>query len=134
MFCFHPKFKQAFIALCLIGVVFLSACQQDSSDLEIYGRWRSSGHYYEFNENGTWAVGYVFGEDHSPPFDWGFFVLEENLITFSTDQEANSCPGLKGTYEVEFPNESEIKFIVVEEECENRHNDIVGNKIQRDSP
>ena len=134
MSCFNPKFKQLCIALCLIGVIFLPACQQNRSDLEIYGLWHSSGHYYEFNEDGTWAVGYLVNGEHISTFDWGSFILEGNMITFSTVQEAISCPGLTGTYEFEFPNESDLTFILVEEECENRSDDFLHSKIQRALP
>jgi hypothetical protein len=134
MSCFHLKIKDVLFALCLVGVYFLPACQQNRSDLEIFGRWRSSGHYYDFNEDGTWAVGYFFNDNYIAPFDWGAFSLEGNKITFSTDELASSCPGLTGTYEFEFPNESDLIFILVEDECENRSEDFLGSDIQRVSP
>jgi hypothetical protein len=135
------KSKRGFILIVIGHVLMLvfAACQKAQLENSIYGSWRtdsnsSDSHYFLFNEDGTWAVGYYFAGDESSPFDWGTFTLDGNLLVFSTAEDAESCPGLIGTYEVAFPNESDVIFTLVEEQCSHRLSDLGSNQYKRYSP
>lgn len=122
------------IVLIFVIVLILVACQQTQSAESIHGMWHSTMRFIIFNEDGTWAVAFSRSLLKNNPFDWGTYTFDGELLTISTDDEADSCPGQTGVWEVDFPNESDITFIEVEEECSHRRNDIGKNKYQRYSP
>jgi hypothetical protein len=117
-----------------VVVLITAGCQKTQSVESIYGLWRTHTRFFLFNEDGTWAVAYTRGQIESNPFDWGTYTFDGKKLTFSTDSEAESCPGLTGTWKVTFPNESDIVFKVVDEQCAHRENDIGRNKYTRYVP
>jgi hypothetical protein len=134
MLSFPKNQRFIWVAAVLLCLIFLSACQTTQSEDSILGLWRSSVHYYQFNEDGTWEVGYSFGDVDYNAFDWGTYTFDGKIISFSTHEEAVSCPGQSGTYELKISNDEVLIFTLVEDECENRSSDFLVNEIKRVEP
>jgi hypothetical protein len=126
--------RAIFVLFLFAFSILISACQESQSPEAIHGVWNRTNRFLRFNEDGNWAVAYTRSLLDNNPFDWGTYTFDGKTLIFSTDDEAESCAGLGGVWEVNFPNDTDIEFIEVEEECNHRFNDFGKHKYQRYSP
>ena len=101
--------------LLVVILISLVACQTTPgvTSEDLIGEWRMDGAGYviQFTEEGSYKVG---------ASEFGFFELEDNLLTFTIADEASFCPGLTGAYEIELTEDGRLHWTLREDECSPR--------------
>ncbi len=63
---------------------------------DLYGIWTEGGSFFQFNEDGTYAIAGSFDELTSRPTEFGDFRFEETTLTFVPNEESLKCAGKTG--------------------------------------
>jgi len=108
-------------ALMAVGILLLTGCtpQPDSFTTDdLYGIWTEGGSFFQFNEDGTYAIAGSFDELTLRPTEFGDFRFEGSRLTYIPNEESLKCAGKTGIYELEMAEDGRrFKSTRVEDTC-----------------
>ena len=114
--------KKVSIALMALGLLLVAGCTPEPASLtvdDLYGVWTRTGHFFQFNEDGTYTFANTVDELTSGPLEFGEFRFEGTRLTYITDEGSGMCAGKTAIHEVERAEDGSgrIKLILVEDTC-----------------
>ena len=110
------------VVLLLAVVITLAACQAAVSIPEkltsesLVGIWVGEG-FWQFKDDGTYALGGSIGLLEKDPDDWGEYELIGATLSLHSSENCGMCPGDHGSYEMSLTEEGRLKFTLLEDTC-----------------